>query len=281
MMRGVSLTDGMRRFAARRRTVDSLTCKYAASCFAVRNSSRSFSSMVQLSSQRRKDSVLAPLRLCEESSLRLRRHRQRHTIDRSAVNLHVLRHRLCTVSFHTHAKLRRIRSEPEFKRTCLRGNSTIDLLGRSIFQDSEQLNFNVRHAATIRIENRSTEKRDRPLDNRQYQPVAERARLPCFDLNVLDRANTQPRLSKRQAINSRRKPRYNEIAVLLGLRARHLSLSASHDHRDAPGCAGFNPNFALNGAKRLILTDRNAGGEEYYYQHQVSFLESHRRSFTY
>ena len=40
-MRGVSRTEGMRRRCASRRTVDSLTCRISASCFAVRNSSRS------------------------------------------------------------------------------------------------------------------------------------------------------------------------------------------------------------------------------------------------
>src|SRR5437870_13532299 len=41
MMRGVRRTEGMRRLAASRRTVDSLTWRTSASCFAVRNSSRS------------------------------------------------------------------------------------------------------------------------------------------------------------------------------------------------------------------------------------------------
>jgi hypothetical protein len=41
IIRGVKRTEGMRRLLARRRTVDSLTCRISASCRAVRNSSRS------------------------------------------------------------------------------------------------------------------------------------------------------------------------------------------------------------------------------------------------
>src|ERR1051325_6092516 len=48
MMCGVTRTEGMRRLRARRRTVDSLTCKIFASWRAVKNSSRS--SMIDLRS---------------------------------------------------------------------------------------------------------------------------------------------------------------------------------------------------------------------------------------
>src|SRR6185369_12820937 len=115
MILGVSLTEGMRRFAASRRTVDSLTCRCAASCLAVKNSSRS--------------SVI-------EGSLRLGRYIESYAINCSAVDLDVLRHRLRAFGLHTHTIFSRIGRQSKLERPGFCRDATVDLFRGSIFKNS-------------------------------------------------------------------------------------------------------------------------------------------------
>src|SRR5215217_6372649 len=260
MMRGVSLTDGMRRFAARRRTVDSLTCKNAASCRAVRNSSRSSVFDISLSG------------LCGQI--------QRNTINSGAIDLHVLRHWLCTLSLNTHTILPRLGREPELERTSLRRDASIDLLRCSVCKYSRQLHFRIRYASTVSIKDAATEKRDRPLVDRQDQAVTEGPSLSGFDLDILDRADAQARLSERQPVKPGRQFRDNKISVFTSGRARDFSFSAPHDDNDACRRPGFHTNFALDGAQRLILSHCSDRAGQHERDHKQTFLESHRQSFT-
>jgi len=136
-MRGVSRTEGIRRRCANRRTVDSLTCRISASCFAVRNSSRSDMALIwsapaagsprehlawgaldalwitnrvrqALKQKRRQAAALQVL-------FRILLIRQRHAINHGALNLDVFRSRLGAVSFQRYAILRRIRGQTKNK----------------------------------------------------------------------------------------------------------------------------------------------------------------------
>src|SRR3954465_14119119 len=105
MMCGVMRMDGMRPCCARRRTVDSLTCKTAASWRAVKNSSRDSCGWGVASVIRIHPAV--------PGLLGLALNREGHAIDHRPINLHVLRLRLFPFGPNRQAIRRLVRREAE------------------------------------------------------------------------------------------------------------------------------------------------------------------------
>ena len=81
----------------------------------------------------------------------------------------------------------------------------------------------------------------------------ERACLSGFDLQTVNRPDTQPWLAKLHAVNTGYNMCEGELALLVRRRAGDFAISVEQDYRDTAGRPLFNSDFALDCSGHLIL----------------------------
>src|ERR1044071_2299117 len=148
MMWGVMRTEGMRPFCARRRTVVSLTCKMAASCRAVKNSSRDLGDGGVASSIKNHP---AP------ALFRRTLNRESDAIAHRAVNLHIFRLSLCALAPDRKAIHGPVSRESKNSLPAFIGPPPVTLFRRPPEIEPRQFNTNAGNAQAVFVKDAAPE----------------------------------------------------------------------------------------------------------------------------
>src|SRR2546421_12428219 len=199
-MCGVMRIEGMRPFCARRRTVDSLTCRIAASCRAVKNSSRELVCWGVAS-------VIFGITPCSLRPLLFRRalNCEGDAIDHCAVYFHIFRLRLCAVCPDSEPVCSFVRRETKDCLPCLVRQPTINLSDCAVGLNARKLYANVWDTVAAIVEDAAPQASYGCFVDGQNQPVRQRRSLSSLDLYIFQTAYAQASLAKSYSINARRK----------------------------------------------------------------------------
>src|SRR5215204_5749261 len=235
----------MRPSRARRRTVDSLTCKTSASWRAVKNSSRA-SSLFGCASFTSLVSVCPLLPGGFE--------REGGAVDGRAFDFDILRGRLHPVGLRRQTVSRADGREPEGERPRRVRDAAVEFLERAVFLNARQLDLRAVEAAAGAAKDAPPDEGYRALVNGQVKPLLDVDGLARAHLGALHPPHLQALLAERQTVRAGLDVAEGELALGVGRGLRDLHVAAAQDDKHAARAhPRLDAHAPADGARRRLL----------------------------
>src|SRR5262249_36781565 len=121
---------------------------------------------------------------------------------------------LRAVGFQNHPVFRDVRRQPKDELAGLSGDARIQFLRRAFVEYPLQIDAHARNAATFFGEHAATDEDNGTFIDSQIQTIAQGPRFSCLDRDIVDRADTQTRLAKLDAVSAGMDARDYKVAAL-------------------------------------------------------------------